>query len=166
MISTSHYLRSLNIEKGNPGGQELLLGEICGVFGGMGCKRVYLPYPTTELVDRLETIGVLSGSVGINQSKVAVDGMYFGTPTIVNDKPLFLPEGLGQGWTKQTERETVRFLVSEAEESSTCRVIVSGLGSGDISPEERMSDMGKGSEIVAYKKFNGFEDWVIVRVLR
>jgi hypothetical protein len=40
--------------------------------------------------------------------------------------------------------------------------IISGLGSGDISPEERIEDMG-GGRIVAYKDFGTFQDWVIMR---
>jgi hypothetical protein len=38
------------------------------------------------------------------------------------------------------------------------------LGSGDISPEERIKDMG-GGKIACFKDFGQFQDWVIVRDL-
>ena len=44
------------------------------------------------------------------------------------------------------------------------KVMVTGLGSGDISVDERLEDMGGGT-VVSYKHFGLFEDWVLCRTL-
>jgi len=92
------------------------------------------------------------------------DAIYWGTPTIVDDKPLFpdsLEPGVGHSWDKIRERATSTQLAKLAVEQKAKRIIT-GLGSGDISWKERLMDMG-GGRIVSWKDFGDFEDWVLVR---
>jgi hypothetical protein len=91
-----------------------------------------------------------------------MDAIYFGTPTIVNNQPLF-SDNVSDAWTKETERFFVRDLCKRVE-AQRFKLIVSGLGSGDISPGERLEDMG-GGKIVCYKDFGHFQDWVLMREL-
>ena len=93
-----------------------------------------------------------------------VSAVYFGTPTIVNNAPLFEPPRtapLSGKWDKESTLGTERN-VCEAARNRNMR-IVSGLGSGDITVADRLLVMGSGSEVVAYKHFGGFKDWVMVR---
>lgn len=91
---------------------------------------------------------------------VDFDVLYFGTPTIVNDRPLF-PVLWEKGWNRKRELQVVHSLCETAIERG-CKKIISGLGSGDILLDERILAMGGGT-VVSWKKFVGFEDWIILR---
>ena len=160
------YIEALGLEgRWGPdtGDQCLILADIVACF--KDCAVIALPYPCSILADALFaegaeiTHGYLQGA----------DGAYWGTPTVVNDKALF-PKSLKSGedaslWTKEHERAVTREWARNAE-IFNLKVIVTGLGTGDISPVERMADMGKGAEVVSYKVFREFSDWVICRRLR
>lgn len=142
------------------GGQELILGEIMAAL--WPCESIWLPFPEhcDTLLDCLNLAGfdVHAGrEISAKHSEIAA--VYFGTPTIVNDEVLF-PLG-DEEWTKEKERETVCAICAQCEAAGFMR-IVSGLGSGDISVEERLEDMGGGS-VVAVKHFDDFTDWVLQR---
>lgn len=144
------------------GGQELLLHEIaaCMEPGWV----VWLPFLSSGTLARhLRGMGH-PVRVGLEMNLTGVDVMYFGTPTIVNDGPLFPEDAGGIAWTKSLERSRVRGLVKRAADAGV-RMIISGLGSGDISPEERCADMGPGAVVVAIKHFDDFTDWVFRRNL-
>jgi len=66
---------------------------------------------------------------------------------------------------KEIERQTVRKVVNLATKGKY-RKIVCGLGSGDISLEERMEDLGEGGRVVCYKDFGDFQDWVIEKEIK
>jgi len=153
MINPKRYLAALEITPHGRGGQELIFGEIAGLL--RKDETLWLPYPSLCMYLADRTVWASTP----NDCQV----VYFGTPTIVNNKPLF-PDTIFYGsLTKERERETVRTIVESAI-ARGMRLIISGLGSGDISVEERLEDMG-GGEIVAMKKFDGFTDWVLARVL-
>lgn len=157
MISPQAYLKALSLQQDpkHPGGQELILGEIVGAFAHAGCERIYLPFPTVPLILAFIHAGLKSYAY-----QTGTDGLYLGTPTIVNDKPLFPQKDV---WTKAYERQYVSSQCKDAI-AEGMKMIVTGLGSGDISVEERIEDMG-GGEVIAYKKFDTFCDWVIARKL-
>lgn len=98
----------------------------------------------------------------LDQYLPGADVIYAGTPTIVDDRPLFYESWMGDYWTKGFERQRVRELAKLAERHGYKRLIT-GLGSGDISPDERIIDMGPGTEMIAYKRFEDWEDWLFVR---
>lgn len=187
MINRERYLRALGLPTDPDGGQLLLLGEIAGALEG--CSRVFLPFPTAPLEAALVRagFGVSLGSAIPSSSSteeaanayvkqlveagkdLKCDGLYFGTPTIVEGKSLF---PTSEPWTKEKERKVVQALCFWAG-TVNYRVIVSGLGSGDISLEERCYDQDggrrrgvQGTTMVAYKDFGEFRDWVLVRRLR
>lgn len=145
------------------GDQCLILPDILACF--KDCGVVSLPYPCEVLADYLSDAGktVMHGFLQ------GADAAYWGTPTIVNNEALF-PKCLQPGldvsyWTKDRERHITRELVRNAEIFGL-KVIVTGLGTGDISTKERIEDMGPGARIVSYKLFGGFSDWVICRRLK
>lgn len=167
-INVPSYLEVVGRDR-EVGGQELISDEIVALCG----KAVWLPYPTTGLQLALQA----SGRETVLDLSSACDTVYFGTPTIVNDAPLFargVPVYIGFGrrpvwcpkeWTKETERLAVRALRTEADVHGLR--IVCGLGSGDISVDERLADIG-GGNVAAYKAFvddegDEFEDWVIAK---
>ncbi len=165
MIDPTVYLKSLGIDPPiKRGGQELILGEIVGALAGL--PSVWLPfYSSGALAACLQKVGidVVTDPLRDTFEEAAPPcrGLYFGTPTIVNDAALF-PEK--ESWTKQKERLVVRDLVRKAEAAGYQR-IVSGLGSGDVNIHERMEDMGKGAVVCCLKHFGTFKDWVLVREL-
>lgn len=161
MISVEGYLKATDTFKDNRrGGQELLLGEIVGAFVSKGCKRVWLPYPTPSL-----SVALCKCGISQTHHKDEYDGVYFGTPTIVDNKPLFTESTLEPDrWTKDYERKFVRNICNEF--SHSCKIVVSGLGSGDISVEERIEDMGEGAKVIAFKMFEDFSDWVIAKEIK
>jgi len=148
-----------------------ILPEIVGAFDG--CSSVWLPFVESWMLAR-----ALNRIIRFNDflpeqmetTSVPADGLYFGTPTIVNDLPLFDQPGFVAGlriseWNKDYERYVVKHLAYYARKHGI-KVVVCGLGSGDISVEERIEDMGFGvngesAEVIAWKKFQGFQDWVI-----
>jgi hypothetical protein len=171
MIDVERYLEAQRLNAFPPvvGGQELIVGEIAGAL--KGCSRVWFPFPVSRCLS-LAVAG--TGHHGYLDSRQRIDAVYYGTPTIVGNKPLFdmkwwntndhhgpACEWHPDFWNTATERATVRRITEFAIEHGA-KVIVSGLGTGDISLEQRLDDMGGGEE-VAYKKFNGFEDWVLAR---
>jgi hypothetical protein len=170
MIDPTIFRQSSGLLLPREGGQELILHEICGAF--LGIERIWLPFPTLTLQYHLDRLGhdLLLG-YDFLQKATRMDGVYFGTPTIVDDRALFpLPQAernweneMGALWCKQMERDTVRAICKHALKMGARR-IVSGLGSGDISVAERLKDMG-GGEIITYKKFDAFEDWILCRSL-
>lgn len=158
------YLSYAGLTRPGMGGQELILYEILALLAP--CYRVWLPFPKgcVTLGEHLEAHGhvVIRGRrKPVGQS---IEGVYFGTPTIVDGRPLFpgAPHGVR---TKEQERDVVRAIVDEATVAGAQR-IVSGLGSGDISVAERKADMGRGTKVVATKVFDEFTDWVLVKEVK
>lgn len=176
MIDVSQYMRSARVSAAaaRRGGQELIAHEIAGCFAR--CLGVALPYCSASLAmddalaSALSRLG-LTVRIGSDarpkggQLPSECDGLYLGTPTIVDDAPLFGPPDApplsGTHWTKQAERRTVRGYCAAAREAGY-RIIVTGLGSGEVTLEERVADMGDGTVVAAYKHFGHFEDWVLV----
>jgi hypothetical protein len=166
MINVNGYLKSSGIKRmlEVEGGQELLLWEIIGALWGL--KKIYIPFlSSATLAWHLKRMG-FDVWIPISNTRIpdkvpeGFEAVYFGTPTIVNDKPLFPESGW---WNKNHERVYVRDLCREVKDKGYKR-IVSGLGSGDISVDERLEDMG-GGKIACFKDFGEFQDWVLVREL-
>jgi hypothetical protein len=131
----------------------LLLPEIAALLYG---KTVWLPYKESWQINGVRWIG---DGAAIHSPAVGIDAVYFGVPTIVDNKALF-----GQpDYTVERARLEARLVTQKAIECGA-KLIVSGLGSGDISVDDRIADMGTGM-VVAYKKFDTFEDWIICRWL-
>jgi hypothetical protein len=162
MIDVELYLKALGLEKKEDGAQELILAEIIGCLDG--CKTIWLPYGGKTLCETLKKLDfeVIDGHTINNK----IDAMYFGTPTIVDNKMLFTGQFKGK-WTKDIERKVTKNLCSRAIKHD-CECIVSGLGEGDISLIERLNDIesssGLTAKVAALKKFNGFIDIVIKAV--
>lgn len=185
----------------NTGGQDLLMAEIVGCFAG--CHTIWLPFARCgALAKTLARVGLKTvhdphwdqwpNAVREMGCRSHVDGVYYGTPTIVEGAALF-PESLGdcrtgwthdeslvhwrsresyvQWWNAQRERAVVRMLSAVVERVAHERLrtirIVSGLGSGDVTLSERMHDMGVGTAVAAVKHFRDgmstFSDYVLVR---
>lgn len=166
-MQSSVYLQVTNQEVQIRGGQELLLPELLSIILPVVKKGVWLPCcpEGSSLVQALHKQGVW---VDLRYSRFPqeipeCDVVYLGTPTIVNDTPLFSDSvpSFDYSWTKQSERWMVRSVCGESERAGY-KLIVTGLGSGDISVEERLADMG-GGEVVCFKKFETFSDWILVR---
>ena len=166
MIDPVFYLDSAGLTQPHLGGQELILHEIAALLRPY--DRVWLPF-AGSCVTLAETLLSAGNHIATWNAPVGpLDALYFGTPTIVDGKLLFDSDGAGVSESflindKVSERNAVRTMVRYAKEHNAER-IVSGLGSGDISVEERIEDMG-GGEVVTMKKFDVFTDWVIVRDL-
>jgi hypothetical protein len=163
------------------GGQALIINEIIGALAG--CSHVWLPFRADGMLEnRLYSLGFkthcsedLDQYEALAELPEGIDAVYFGTPTIVNDKVLF-PQALCERqrswpWSASIEGSTVRAIIERAEALRMKR-IVSGLGTGDISVHERMSDMGRGSAVVCWKRFRdaasgaAFDDIVLSRDLQ
>jgi len=155
MIDPELYLKSAGLSRPHAGGQELILHEVLALLAPY--HTIWLPFP-----DGCVTLSEKLTEQGHASADVVFDALYFGTPTIVDGRPLF-PSTAHGILDKETERAVVRSLVEQAEFVGARR-IVSGLGSGDISVGERIEDMGGGT-VVVEKKFDVFTDWVIVRDL-
>lgn len=182
------YAAGLQINRSylNTGGQALIAHEIIAVCGS--CQRIVLPFVGDGLLEAMMRarglyVESLNYRYPYGDSEMYVNTpidigaqvslqlptmgevVYMGTPTIVDDKPLFdVP--MAYAWNKRTERIVVRQMVENAR-AMRYRRLITGLGSGDISVEERISDMGGSdvAQVVAYKRFSNFEDWVICRNL-
>jgi hypothetical protein len=158
-------LRAARIHRLDEDGPELLLPEILSLL--LGQPLVWVPFHASRAVSYwLQALGtrVEQGNVRTGQHRplmapTGITALYFGVPTIVNDQALFG----APLWNKERARQRARELTEEAV-ACGATLIVSGLGSGDVSLAERISDMG-GGEMVAYKKFAEFEDWVVARWL-
>jgi hypothetical protein len=155
MIDNNFYLKIMGIKKPKIlGGQELIYAEIIGCL--KGCKKIYLPFPNNFLIKKLIKVEIKP----VIKLDKECDSIYFGTPTIVNNKNLFPNKEI---WTKQKERTAVQNFCKLAK-NYKLKKIVCGLGSGDISINERKYDIykgcGKKAELVCMKLFNGFIDYV------
>jgi len=181
---TYRYLSSAQpvIRKGLRGGQDLILYEVMSSLNHSldpnTFKGIWLPFASSPSSATLLHY-LLEETVHINKQPVDslnllipprfCSTVYFGTPTIVDGHALFpedLPEIMGQrsDWDKEFERLVVRTICKACVEAGYDR-IVCGLGSGDIRPPERITDMG-GGKVACYKDFGDFQDWVIVRELQ
>lgn len=162
-MDSALYIEALGLDKvwaDDSGDQSLLLPDILACF--KDCHSIALPYRCHTL----ELYLVKAGKFVV-RSLQGAEGVYWGTPTVVDDEALFpksLEDGEGPGkWTVEYERGLSRAWTDEAEQCGL-KVIVTGLGTGDISPEMRLVDM-KGGTVVSYKRFQDFEDWVLCRHL-
>jgi hypothetical protein len=163
MIDPTNYLTFSGIshDSTKKGGQELILFEILSILSRF--KKIWVPfYSTGTLTKYLEEHNfIVSNSPHHLPAPVGYEALYFGTPTILNDRELF--KDAGEGWNKELERKVVQTLVQESYRANY-KMIVSGLGSGDISVEERLADMG-GGRVACFKDFGTFQDWILVRRL-
>lgn len=158
-------------EKSCPGGPDLLLPEIMGLLEGY--FPVWVPFRESRIIAQAvwpDTANSIHVTFGDFKKLVLpeIKSVYFGTPTIVNDEPLFPPEDpcpTAEAWCKDTERFTVREIVAFVEEWTECKRIVSGLGSGDITMAERVFDMGENTVMAAMKHYTDFTNTLFVRDL-
>ena len=160
------YVESLCLENmwiPDSGDQCLIMPDIAACL--KDCEIICLPYPCPALAEHLMDEGkeIRSGEISIG-----ADAVYWGTPTVVNDIALF-DKCLRPGeepaiWTKHYERTTSKAW-AEAAQAFGLKVIVTGLGTGDISCAERLQDMG-GGHVVSHKMFDEFEDWVLMRRIK
>ncbi len=161
MINNELYLKAINCDKIEDGAQELILGEIVGCLHD--CKTIWLPYSGTALRNTLNRLGYLTICRSNLYHDECIDALYFGTPTIVDNMLLF-PRQFAGKWTKNIERRVVKSLCNRAIRHG-CYCIVCGLGEGDITADERISDIQMSSRltpnVVSIKKFIGFNDIVI-----
>lgn len=151
----------------SPWGQYLILPEILASFGDVGA--IWLPFPDPLLVAALKDQGhaVITEPPQSDIDWPKADGLYFGTPTFDNGKPIFADEedsGVFGIDTLMAEKAMVGALVKHAEASRYSR-IVCGLGSGDVEPTERLRQLGDGARIVCLKHFDFFTDYVMRRDL-
>lgn len=149
-----------------------LLPEIIGAFTYV-CG-VWLPFTESWCLASYLTSEISYAEYdiaeGVNSIPTGPQGVYLGTPTIVDGKALFLSPSYAGGrsiraWDAETERHVMR-TICDAVAHRGYKRIVTGLGSGDISVEERKEDMGEGAKVVAFKDFGDFQDWVLVREIR
>jgi len=161
MMHVNLYLRGSRMNPPFvPGGQELIINEILACLDG--CESVFVPFYNEFLVDRLRAndYEVRTCNQHHTYQVPEADAIYFGTPTIVNNKNLF-PDL--EEWTYKKERTVVRNLTYLARAFSYKKLIC-GLGSGDITLSDRLSDInGQLSDVACYKRFKDFEDWVICK---
>jgi len=163
-IDNELYMKLSGVRPKEAGGQELILYEILAAIPEG--SKVFLPFYSNGLLAKY--LVAHNYKVITDETKNTYDLLeypqgcvvYFGTPTIVDNTNLF-PDF--ESWNKSKEREVVRRITEKAIIAEATKIIC-GLGSGDISVEERMRDIGGGS-LITYKKFNTFEDWVIERRL-
>jgi hypothetical protein len=162
VIDCGAYLRTTarfraSVECGK-GGQELLVAEIVGALDGY--DRVALPFGHSPGGDTLLKALVAEGHrVLLSERPIYGDGAYFGTPTLLDGRPLF--PGWDASWTKERERQWVLDFVAACRVAGIQR-IVAGLGSGDVTPAERLADLGGGT-MIGFKQFRGFADYLFVR---
>ena len=145
------------------GGQELIMAEVVAAL--YPCLSVEIPFGEAcgSLIDELQSRNISAFVRAAGEFTGSMEAVYFGTPTIVDGEPLFQHSGTA-GWDVQRERAWVRLCVAQCIASGNVQTIVCGLGSGDITPAQRIEDLG-GGRVVAYKHFGEFEDWVIKREL-
>ncbi len=165
-----NYLRGLAIRTYNlpvpsiPGGQELLLPEIMSILYAEKITSIWLPFSCPALAHACEQSHARIETHKNPLRPEKVDALYLGTPTIVDDKVLF-PETTYLNWHASDERETVRARCIAAKKAGA-RLIITGLGSGDIKVRERRCDMSVAGfdypRVVLKKKFSDFTDWLIV----
>jgi len=161
-------MRVTGVSGPDPDGPHLLLPEIGALLHEM---VVWLPFTASAViaderwlgaaVRKVQFGGAVCGDTlaQIGHPIAPIDAVYFGVPTVVGGKALFG----APGWDRMRAR-TAAAAVTQRAQAAGARLIVSGLGEGDISVEDRIADMG-GGEVVAMKRFNDFTDWVIARWL-
>lgn len=165
---------ALGLVDDHPGGQSLIWPEIIAALGPPRTKPAVIWLPcgaSPALLSALSRFGWLT--IAEPELYRGVEAMYLGTPTIVDGRPLF-PESapdFARRWSAEDERQFVR-RACHAALLFAARIIVTGLGSGDVSLAERLKDMGAGSHVVARKRFSTavpkcsrFDDWVLAREL-
>lgn len=177
MISSQHYQTITMIwsHNGRRGGQELILPEILSTLLAYNITSIWLPFFTSgTLAARCmyHHINVIANTNSDTWDKVpseTFDAVYFGTPTIVDGQLLFPDSVMGPeptgGWNAATERMLVRKLCMELPDD--CRLVLSGLGSGDITYDQRFQDLctlvTKGfmsPQLICMKKFEDFSDYL------
>jgi hypothetical protein len=160
------YVESLGLEslwEPDSGDQCLIMPDIAACF--KDCNIISIPYPCPTLAEHLEE----AGKRIVAEMQPWAEAVYWGTPTIVNNRPLFVKSvrppkrGQPEPWTKEYER-SMSIGYTYLAEQWKYKTIVTGLGTGDISVEERLEDMG-GGQVVSHKRFGEFEDWVLMRRL-
>lgn len=172
MIDVGMYETALRCMSGamadvepQPFGQRLIAAEIAGLtWEGAVVNVLFADCPLLPRL--LEACGCYPMAVHNCIVAPEADIVYFGTPTIVNGKQLFKDQGcspFGNWWTMADEMRTARFITYQCERHGVKRII-SGLGSGDISVEQRLETMN-GGRVVADKHFGDFHDYVLVRDL-
>mgnify|MGYP003627494150 CR=1 FL=1 len=177
MLDSHIYLTEIGqpqFVENSPPGPELIMPEIVAILRARA-SCVYLPFPQTGALAKAlggQAIRTVVGSdclidpyrkdFEMPKEAEQCDAVYFGTPTIVDGQCLFTKETF-YDWDAEVEMQYVRQLVAACE-ANRYTTIVSGLGSGDITVEQRVAAMG-GGDVVAYKHFGQFEDWVIARFL-
>jgi len=158
-LSPDFYLGALGIGAVDPDGPHLLLPELSALLLGL---RVWIPFRASRQLADARWIGCGIAVVTRDQLEgpgCAIDAVYFGVPTIVDDRAFFG----APGWNVRRARNAARIITENAIRAGA-KLIVSGLGSGDIAPDQRIEDMG-GGDIIVHKRFDLFEDWIIARWL-
>lgn len=169
-ISANLYNKIIPITRSSStlGGQELILFEI--IASCHGFNDIYLPFYSSGTLFKYL---LKNGFAPLSDHRTSPfdfssipkgEVLYFGTPTIVDDQPLFNDTENSKNWNKFNERKFVTWLCASAKRKGY-KKIISGLGSGDISVQERIQDMG-GGRIICYKKFDDFEDWIIELIIK
>lgn len=171
-MNVAAYMRTYDLpaHESEVGGQALILGEV--VASLHPAKTVWVPFRSQcgLLIAKLTELGIEVYADEMSPYPAAemwavpdTDAVYFGTPTIVDDQPLF--ESRTGTWTKTSERATVTAIMARCHQAGIRRVVC-GLGTGDINIGERLEDIGgnRGS-VVCTKKFEGFTDYVLRRDL-
>lgn len=148
------------------GGQELIAVEIVSALRAHACKKLWLPYSLGPLAEFARGHGILvceNPGKNFNVS-IHIDSLYLGTPTIVANRKLFRESAPGT-WNKRVERTIVRSFCREAAEFGA-RLIITGLGSGDVTVHNRCADMKlpgwKDPRVICMKDFGIFTDWVLL----
>lgn len=173
MLNHESLRHAIGVAAGQSSGPDLLIPEIVSAFSD--CHRVFLPFgQSSSLTDHLNRSGVevvqghheqrdprdgACSLLELESEASGCDGLYFGTPTIDGGEFVF-PGEMSHEWDRESEMAYVSELCSAAVVLGV-RVIVSGLGSGDVSVADRITSMG-GGRIASFKDFGEFKDWVIV----
>lgn len=145
------------------GGQELIMPEIISLLLHHETKSLWLPYSLGLLAREARSHGI-----AVNESRknpAAFDALYFGTPTILYGRKLFDESAEGE-WNVQTEYAEARSLCMIADAMRSCTLIVSGLGTGDVSSHDRRRAMRlegwSAPRLVCWKDFGEFEDSLFI----
>jgi hypothetical protein len=161
-LDPAAYLFLLHQQVQTKGDQSLLMPEIMCLLLSNRIKKLWLPYSLGRLAPTARAFGIEV----FEQREVpppSFDALYFGTPTIVKGKKLFENSAEGD-WDMKREQSEVRALCALAY-CAKARLIISGLGSGDIPVSQRCRDMQlpgwRWPQVVVEKNFDNFQDWVI-----
>jgi hypothetical protein len=165
-LSETLWLIGAHVSRLDQDGPALLLPEISALLRYL---RVWVPFRASRALADPRWLGTGEAICGdgfdglqpdtIGTCPDGIDAVYFGVPTIVDGRALFD----APNWQRDNARSIARSITRTAIEHGA-KLIVTGLGSGDITPEMRLADIG-GGKIIAYKDFGSFQDWVIARWL-